>query len=71
MAVMAFSLMLEVIWVWQGRGASKAEKAMWMDVAQEYRRRLQGGKESVDVHLASIVEGSESLAFFRAVGVVG
>jgi gelsolin len=60
------------IWVWRGLGASKAEKAMWLNVAQSYIRRLQGGAESVDAHLvplASVVEGNESPAFLKAIEV--
>jgi gelsolin len=59
------------IWVWRGLKASKAEKAMWLNVAQSYVRQLQGGADS-NVHLmplASVVEGNESPAFFKAIEV--
>jgi gelsolin len=60
------------IWVWRGLGASKAEKAMWLNVAQSYIRRLQGGTDHANAHLlplASVVEGNESPAFFKAIEV--
>jgi gelsolin len=59
------------IWVWRGLKASKAEKAMWLNVAQSYVRQLQGGADS-NAHLmplASVVEGNESPAFFKAIEV--
>ncbi|PMD43932.1 putative actin-binding protein Fragmin [Hyaloscypha variabilis F] len=60
------------IWVWRGLGASKAEKAMWLNVAQSYIRRLQGGGDNDNAHLiplASVAEGNESPAFFKAIEV--
>jgi gelsolin len=60
------------IWVWRGLGASKAEKAMWLNIAQSYIRRLQSGTDSANAHLlplASVVEGNESPAFFKAIEV--
>lgn len=59
------------IWVWQGAGASKAEKAAWLKVAQAYVRQLQGGEDQT-AHLtpiAKVVEGYESPAFSRAIAV--
>lgn len=56
----------KAIWVWRGLGASKAEKAMWIKVAQMYVNQLQ------DAHLtsiASVLEGNESTAFLRAIEV--
>lgn len=61
----------KTIWVWQGAGASKAEKAAWLKVAQAYIRKLQGGDDQ-EAHLtpiAKVVEGNESQAFLRAVTV--
>lgn len=60
------------IWVWEGQGASKAEKATWLKVAQAYVQRLQGEEENGDAYLtpiAKVREGSESTAFLRAIGV--
>lgn len=60
------------LWVWRGLGASKAEKAMWINISQAYIRQLQGGAESANVHLtplASVVEGNESPAFLEALEV--
>ncbi|PSR97361.1 hypothetical protein BD289DRAFT_362521 [Coniella lustricola] len=57
------------IWVWQGAGASQAEKAVWLKVAQAYVRQLQGGDDQ-SAHLtpvAKVVEGNESPAFSRAI----
>lgn len=56
------------IWVWEGRGASRAEKAKWLSVAQAYVRHVQG--ELRDAHLmplAKVLEGHESRAFMRAI----
>lgn len=61
----------KAIWVWQGAGASKAEKAAWLKVAQAYVRQLQGGEDE-SAHLtpiAKVIEGSESPAFMRAIAV--
>ncbi|KAF3765559.1 actin depolymerizing protein [Cryphonectria parasitica EP155] len=61
----------KTIWVWQGAGASRAEKAAWLKVAQAYVRQLQGGDDQ-SAHLtpiAKVVDGSESPAFMRAIAV--
>lgn len=61
----------KAIWVWQGAGASKAEKAAWLKVAQAYVRQLQGGDDQA-AHLtpiAKVVQGNESPAFMRAIAV--
>jgi gelsolin len=58
------------IWVWEGKGASKAEKAMWLRVAQAYVRKLQDEDERSEAYLtpiAKVREGSESSAFLRAI----
>ncbi|KAL7619966.1 hypothetical protein AAE478_010513 [Parahypoxylon ruwenzoriense] len=57
------------IWVWQGSGASRAEKAMWIRVAESYIRQLTDGSEDDRAYLSPIcrvVEGNESPAFVRA-----
>lgn len=59
----------KAIWVWQGEGASKAEKAAWLKVAQAYVRHLSGGEDQ-NAHLtpiAKVIQGSESPAFVRAI----
>lgn len=59
----------KVIWVWEGSGASRQEKAMWIKVAQSYVRRLQseaGNEDSVLIPVAKVNEGSESPAFLKA-----
>ena len=53
----------KAIWVWRGLGASIAEKALWIKVAQMYLNQLQ------DAHLTpirSVVEGNENTAFLKA-----
>jgi gelsolin len=58
------------VWVWEGQGASRAEKAMWLKVAQAYVRKLQS--EDEDAYLtpiAKVREGCESAAFLRAIAV--
>lgn len=54
------------IWVWQGHGASRSERAAWMKVAQSYLRQL-GGEDVSLTPLASVSEGSESPAFLKAI----
>ncbi|KAI0122320.1 actin depolymerizing protein [Daldinia grandis] len=59
------------IWVWQGSGASRTEKAMWIKVAESYIRQL--GEESGDSNtyltpISKVVEGNESPAFIKALG---
>jgi gelsolin len=58
------------IWVWEGSGASKAEKALWLKVAQAYIRKLANSGEDDAGYLAPIAkvrEGYESVAFARAI----
>jgi gelsolin len=58
------------IWVWEGSGASRAEKAMWLRVAQAYVRQLQGEDEGSQAYLlpiANVREGRESTSFRRAI----
>ncbi|ODA81285.1 hypothetical protein RJ55_04250 [Drechmeria coniospora] len=58
------------LWVWEGQGASRAEKAQWLAVAQAYVRRVQ--EELADAHLmnfAKVKEGHESKAFMKAIAV--
>lgn len=59
------------IWVWRGLGASSAEKAMWLKVAQSYVRhaREHGSTDAYLTPLASVVEGNESPAFLKAIRV--
>ncbi|KAI0127956.1 putative actin-binding protein Fragmin [Xylariales sp. AK1849] len=60
------------IWVWQGSGASKGEKAMWIKVAQLYIRRFADAGDGVEAQAApvsKVVEGHESPAFFKALEV--
>ncbi|KAI0002364.1 putative actin-binding protein Fragmin [Xylariaceae sp. FL0662B] len=57
------------IWVWQGTGASRTEKAMWIKVAESYIRQLGDSSDNGEVYLtpiSKVVEGNESPAFVRA-----
>ena len=59
------------VWVWEGQGASRAEKAKWLQVAQAYIRHLQGQSEE-RAHLtplAKVAQGNETQAFFKAIAV--
>ena len=56
------------LWVWEGSGASRAEKAKWLSVAQAYIRHVRSDME--DAHLmplARVTEGNESGAFIKAI----
>lgn len=57
------------VWVWEGAGASRAERARWLSVAQAYIRRVQGdgGRDAHLAPLAKVVEGNESRAFMKAI----
>ncbi|KAF2972047.1 hypothetical protein GQX73_g1600 [Xylaria multiplex] len=57
------------IWIWQGSGASREEKAMWIKVAEAYVRHVGDAAENEDTRLspiAKVVDGNESPAFVRA-----
>lgn len=56
------------VWVWEGHGASRAEKAKWLQVAQMYVRHVQGeDEEAYLTPIAKVSEGNESQAFLRAI----
>ncbi|TQN67476.1 Severin [Colletotrichum shisoi] len=59
------------VWVWEGEGASRGERAGWLRVAQAYIRQLRGGgggaEEAYLTPLAKVRQGSESRAFLKAV----
>lgn len=58
------------IWVWEGAGASRQEKAKWLSVAQAYIRHVQGVSPDGEHYLtplAKVNEGNESRAFMRAI----
>lgn len=59
------------VWVWEGQGASRAEKASWLKVAQAYIRHLESQSES-NAHLtplAKVAQGNETQAFIKAIEV--
>lgn len=61
----------KAVWVWEGQGASRAEKSQWLKVAQAYIRHLES-QSSSDTHLiplAKVNQGSESKAFQQAIAV--
>ncbi|ORX97616.1 hypothetical protein BCR34DRAFT_164621 [Clohesyomyces aquaticus] len=53
-----------VVWVWEGKGASSRERAMWLQIAQNYVQRMQ---DRSPISIAKAVEGHESRAFWTAV----
>ncbi|KAI0423819.1 putative actin-binding protein Fragmin [Xylaria sp. FL1042] len=56
------------VWVWQGSGASRGEKAMWIKVAEAYVRHVGDAAENGDGRvspIAKVVDGNESLAFVK------
>lgn len=60
----------QAIWVWEGQGASRAEKARWLQVARSYIAWLQSTQEDAYlIPLAKVNEGHESSAFFKAIEV--
>ncbi|KAH7356178.1 putative actin-binding protein Fragmin [Pyrenochaeta sp. MPI-SDFR-AT-0127] len=52
------------IWVWEGQGASRAEKAMWLKVVQRYISEQQ---DAADLSVAKVNQGSEGQAFWTAI----
>ncbi|KAL6852874.1 hypothetical protein ACO1O0_007422 [Amphichorda felina] len=58
----------QAIWVWEGQGASRAERSRWLQVARAYINWLQSSQEDAYiVPLAKVNDGNESKAFLRAV----
>lgn len=52
------------IWVWEGRGASRAEKATWIKVMQKY---VAQQADAANLSVAKVHQGSESKGFWAAV----
>jgi gelsolin len=52
------------IWVWEGKGASCAEKAMWLKVTQMYVRQHE---DAASLSVAKVVQGCEGRGFWTAV----
>ncbi|SPO04182.1 probable actin regulatory proteins (gelsolin/villin family) [Cephalotrichum gorgonifer] len=62
----------KTIWVWVGSGASKAERALWLKVAQSYVRRVQADGEASEAYLtpiAQVHQGHETASFRKAIAV--
>lgn len=51
------------VWVWEGKGASRAEKAMWLKVVQRYVAE-QG--DVAGASFAKVSQGNEGRAFVNA-----
>ncbi|KAF1971179.1 putative actin-binding protein Fragmin [Bimuria novae-zelandiae CBS 107.79] len=51
------------VWVWEGSGASRAEKAMWLKVVQQYVAQ-QG--DAAGVSFTKVSQGNEGRAFVTA-----
>jgi gelsolin len=54
-----------IVWVWEGKGASRAERAMWHRVVQRYIAHL----EDKSLPVGKVVQGNEGGAFWSAVEV--
>ncbi|KAF2787272.1 gelsolin repeat-containing protein [Melanomma pulvis-pyrius CBS 109.77] len=52
------------IWVWEGKGASRAEKAMWLRVTQMYVKQHE---DAASLDVAKVVQGCEGRGFWAAV----
>lgn len=52
------------IWVWEGKGASRAEKLLWLKVVQRYIGQQQ---DSASMNFAKVHEGREGKAFWTAI----
>ncbi|KAJ0141352.1 Severin, partial [Colletotrichum tanaceti] len=44
------------VWVWEGEGASRGERASWLRVAQAYIRQLQGAGGAGEAHLTPLAK---------------
>ena len=53
------------VWVWEGKGASRAEKATWIKVMQRYVAQQQ---DAAGLSVAKVSQGNEGKAFWAAVG---
>lgn len=51
------------IWVWEGNGASRAEKATWLRVMQRY---VAGQEDAAGLPTAKVSQGNEGNAFWTA-----
>lgn len=52
------------IWVWEGRGASRAERAMWLKVMRGYVAQQE---DAAGLSVAKVAQGHENKAFWRAI----
>ncbi|KAJ4361513.1 hypothetical protein N0V95_001765 [Ascochyta clinopodiicola] len=52
------------LWVWEGSGASRAERSMWLKVAQRYLGMQPDAKDS---NVAKVKQGNEGKYFWDAV----
>ncbi|KFH45728.1 Severin-like protein [Hapsidospora chrysogenum ATCC 11550] len=60
----------QAVWVWEGQGASHAERSRWLQVARRYINWLQSTQDDAYlVPLAKVNDGYESKAFLKAIQV--
>ncbi|KAJ8107822.1 hypothetical protein OPT61_g8600 [Boeremia exigua] len=52
------------IWVWEGSGASRTEKRMWLQIAQRY---MGMQPDTNELSVAKVKQGSEGQGFWRAI----
>lgn len=52
------------IWVWEGSGASRAERAMWLRITQRY---MGMQPDAMDMSVTKVKQGREGKAFWGAV----
>ena len=58
----------KAVWVWEGAGASKAEKSSWIKVSQAYVRQVQdvADGQAYLLPISKVSEGNETPAFLHA-----
>jgi gelsolin len=60
----------QAVWVWEGQGASHAERSRWLQVARQYINWLQTTQDDAYlIPLAKVNDGYESKAFLKAIEV--
>ena len=53
------------IWVWEGKGASAAERTMWLKILEKY---ISTRQDAAEVSFAKVRQGNEARAFWTAIG---
>lgn len=58
----------QAIWVWEGQGASRAERSSWLRVARRYIQYIQDAQQGAYlIPLAKVSQGNETRGFLQAV----